>query len=347
LHFRCRWRAGLTALVGALLAVYVGVVPMVVYALLLWWFDRFEKEPLALLIAAFVWGAVPAVIFSLIAELALGVPVARLVRPGTASLVEAALIAPVAEETFKGGALVLLFLFFRREIDGPIDGILYGGLVGFGFAAVENTFYFAASLMEAGFGLFAALALFRAFLFGLNHALFTGLLGLGMAWGYTASNTFVKVGAPAAGLLAAVLSHAVHNASVTLGAEFAWPCLIAFVADWGGVLTVLGVIVWCSVREQRWIDEYLGEEVEPGTLSRSDYQVISSYAARLAARGQALLRGDVDRWWMMGRFHRLATELAFRKQRLKRFPHEKETGEDVESLRRQVGHLGTRLAGRG
>lgn len=337
----------MTALIGGLLAVYVGVVPMAGYALLLWWFDRFEKEPLALLLAAFLWGAVPAVVFSLIAELALGIPVSRLVRPATASLVEAALIAPLAEEVFKGAALVLLFLFFRREIDGLIDGILYGGLVGFGFAAVENTFYFAAGLMESGFGLFAALALFRAFLFGLNHALFTGLLGFGMAWGYTASNTFVKVGAPALGLLAAVLSHGVHNASVTLGSEFAWPCLFALASDWGGVLILLAVIVWCSLREQRWIDECLDEEVEQGTLTQADYKVISSYTARLVARAQTLLRGDVDRWWMMGRFHRLATELAFKKHRLSRFPHDEETWEDVESLRKQVGHLGTQLALRG
>ena len=126
-----------------------------------------------------------------------------------------------------------------------------------------------------------------------------------------------------------------------------WPATIAFVADWGGVLTLLGVIIWCSVREQRWIDEYLAEEVEQGTLTESDYQVISSYAARLAARGQALFQGDMDRWWTMGRFHRLATELAFNKRRLSRFPHEKETGEHIESLRQQVGHLGTQLALRG
>jgi RsiW-degrading membrane proteinase PrsW (M82 family) len=332
-----------TTLIGIALAVIVGVVPMVGYALTLWWFDRYEKEPLALLVAAFLWGAVPAVIFSLIAELALGVPVSKLVRPATASLVEAAVVAPVAEELFKGAALVLLFLFFRREIDSAIDGILYGGLVGFGFAAVENTLYFASGLMEAGFGGFAALALFRAFLFGLNHALFTGLLGLGMAWGYTASNVLVKVGAPAAGLLAAVTSHAIHNASVTLGAEFAWPCLIAFASDWGGVLILLAVIVWCSVREQRWIDECLDEEVEQGTLSQTDYEVISSYVARLMARAQALLSGDVARWWRLGRYYRLATELAFSKHRLSRFPQEEDTQERIDRLREQVGDLGTHL----
>jgi RsiW-degrading membrane proteinase PrsW (M82 family) len=333
----------LTTLVGGFLAVIVGVVPMVVYGLILWWFDRYEKEPLALLVAAFVWGAVPAVIFSLIVELALGVPVAQLVRPAAASLVEAAVIAPLAEEIFKGAALVLLFLFFQREIDGAIDGILYGGLVGFGFAAVENTLYFASGLMESGFGGFLVLALFRAFLFGLNHALFTGLLGLGMAWGYTASSAVVKLGAPAGGLIAAVMSHAIHNASVTLGAEFAWPCLVAFASDWGGVLLLLAVIAWCSVRERRWIDEWLDEEVEQGALSQEDYEVVSSYAARLAERARAFLSGDLERWWKLGRYYHLATELAFKKHRLARFPDEEATQESIERLRRQVSGLGTEL----
>jgi RsiW-degrading membrane proteinase PrsW (M82 family) len=327
-----------------LLALAVGVVPMVAYALTLWWFDRYEKEPLPLLLAAFLWGAFPAVVFSLLVELALGIPIARFVAPATASLVEAAVVAPVAEEVFKGGALLLLFVFFRGEVDSAIDGILYGGLVGFGFAAVENTLYFGASLMEAGFGQFAALALFRAFLFGLNHALFTGLLGLGMAWGRSASNALVKVGAPLAGLVAGIVAHAVHNASVTLGGEFVWPCLIAFASDWGGVVLLLGVLVWCSVREQRWIDHWLGEEVALGTLSREDYRVVSSYAARLAERAQALISGDLGRWWRLGRYYRLVTELAFNRRRLSKFPGDEMTEERVQRLRAQVVGMGIRPA---
>jgi len=329
----------MSTLVGLLLAVGVGVVPMVVYALVLWWFDRYEKEPLGLLVAAFLWGAVPAIIFSLIVELLLNVPISLLVQPATASLVEAAVVAPVAEELFKGGALLLLFLVFRSEVDSLIDGILYGGLVGFGFAAVENTLYFGGSLMEAGFEEFAALALFRAFLFGLNHAMFTGLLGLGMAWGRAASNELLKVGAPLVGLLAAIAAHATHNASVTLGGELGWPCLIAFASDWGGVVLLLGVLIWCSVRERRWIDHWLEGEVERGTLSREDYQVVSSYVARLVERGQALLSGDLERWWELGRYYRLATELAFNKRRLSRFPNDEGAEKRVERLREKVEGL--------
>jgi RsiW-degrading membrane proteinase PrsW (M82 family) len=37
---------------------------MLFYAVVFWWFDRYEKEPLPLLIAAFIWGAVPSIILA-------------------------------------------------------------------------------------------------------------------------------------------------------------------------------------------------------------------------------------------------------------------------------------------
>ena len=80
-------------LLGILLVLVVGILPMVVYALILWWFDRYEKEPLGLLIAAFLWGAVPAVIFSIIAELVLDIPIAYFVDPVAAGVIGIAIVA--------------------------------------------------------------------------------------------------------------------------------------------------------------------------------------------------------------------------------------------------------------
>jgi len=326
-------------LIGVFLVSVVGILPMVVYALVLWWFDRYEKEPLGLLIAAFLWGAVPAIIFSIIAELVLDIPISYFVEPVAAGLLGATVVAPVAEEIFKGAALLLLLLLFRREIDGPLDGIIYGGLVGFGFAAVENVFYFAGAFAESGLVGLGLLAVFRAFLFGLNHALFTGLAGLGLALARTSPNWLVKIGAPVAGLLAGMTAHGIHNGSVTFGAELRWPCLIAFASDWGGVFILLAVIVWASAQERRRIATFLAEEVEQGTLSQDDYAVVCSYVGRVAARTNALLSGDFRRWWNLGRYHRLATELAFNKHRLTQFPQEKDTQTRVVQLRRQVREM--------
>ena len=330
-------------LLGTILILVAGILPMIVYALVLWWFDRYEKEPLGLLVAAFLWGAIPAIIFSIIAQLVLDIPISYFVSPAAANLVGAVLIAPVTEEIFKGAALLLLLLLFRREIDSPLDGIIYGGLVGFGFAAVENVFYFASELTTSGLGGVIFLAILRAFVFGLNHAMFTGLTGLGLALARTAPNWAVKIGAPVAGLLAGMVAHGVHNGSVSFGAELYWPCLVAFASDWGGALILFAIIVWTSVREQRWITTYLVEEVEVGTLSQKDYDVVCSYLERVAVRMNALFSGDFKRWWSLGRYHRLATELAFNKRRLARFPEERDTQTHIVELRRQVAVLGNEL----
>jgi RsiW-degrading membrane proteinase PrsW (M82 family) len=330
-------------LIGMLLVLIVGIVPMMVYALILWWFDRYEKEPLSLLIAAFLWGAIPAIIFSVIAELVLDIPIATFVDPVAAGVIGIAVVAPIAEEVFKGMALLFLLLFFRREIDSPLDGIIYGGLVGFGFAAVENIFYLAGAFATSGPVGVLLLTVFRAFVFGLNHAMFTGLTGLGLALARTSPNWAVKIGAPTAGLLLGIAAHAIHNGTIVLATRLYWPCLITFISDWGGVLVLLGVIVWASVRERQWIATFLADEVGTDTLSQDDYDVVCSYVRRVTMRANALLSGDLRRWWDLGHYYRLATELAFDKRRLTIFPTEKDTRVRIAQRRRQVTELGKRL----
>ncbi len=316
--------------------LFLAFVPMALYALLLWWFDRYEKEPFGLVLAAFLWGAVPAIVFALVAQLVFEVPIASLMDPLSAELATASLLAPLTEEPFKGLMLVLLFIFFRRELDSPVDGILYGALVGFGFAATENVLYFFGEYESSGLSGVVGLTFFRAILFGLNHALFTGCTGLGVALARISPNWLVKITAPLAGLAAGVTLHAIHNAGATLGGTLCWPIMISLVSDWGGVLVLVGILVWASLREQSWLVRQLEEEVSVGAISLRDYHVIQSYWRRLGQRAQALVRGDIVRWRQLGRYYHLATELAFVKQRWIRFGREPETGLRVEQLRRDL-----------
>jgi len=326
-------------LTGAVLVTVVGIVPMVVYALILWWFDRYEREPLPLLTAAFLWGALPSIIFSILVEVVLDVPISYFTQPAIADLVGAALIAPVVEEIIKAGALLLLVLFFRHEINSPLDGIIYGGLVGFGFAAVENIFYFADTLSSSGLGGLGRLVILRAFVFGLNHAMFTGMTGLGLALMHTSPHMIVKALAPAAGLISGITAHAIHNSSVMLGAELCWPCVVALITDWGGVSVLFAIIIFTTFQEHSWLVTCLADEVELGTLSQADYRTVCSYIARVATRMKALLSGDVARWWKLGRYYHLLTELAFNKYRLSRFPGEAHTRARVTRLRQQVNQM--------
>ena len=44
-----------------LLSLLVAFIPALGYTLLVWWLDRYEREPFRLLVVAFFWGAVPAI----------------------------------------------------------------------------------------------------------------------------------------------------------------------------------------------------------------------------------------------------------------------------------------------
>ncbi|HXF68557.1 MAG TPA: PrsW family glutamic-type intramembrane protease, partial [Thermoflexus sp.] len=124
--------------------------PMVLYALFAWWFDRFEKEPLWLAAVAFLWGSIPTVLLALCAQLPTMLLLSAGLGQGAASAISTIIVAPVTEELFKGLLVLLLFLFYRREIDSLYDGFLYGSLVGFGFAATENVVYFVGAASQGG-----------------------------------------------------------------------------------------------------------------------------------------------------------------------------------------------------
>src|SRR5258706_16467628 len=65
----------LNMLLIVLISIVMGIVPMLIYATLLWWLDRWEKEPIPLLVAAFLWGFIPSAIGALVLQLILDIPV--------------------------------------------------------------------------------------------------------------------------------------------------------------------------------------------------------------------------------------------------------------------------------
>ena len=125
------------ALSWLLLALYGMPVLVVIYSL-----DLYEREPLSLVAAAFVWGAFAATTLSALGNGGWGLTVARIGGPEFAARWTAALTAPFVEETLKGCGVVLLYLIARDEIDDVMDGFVYGAVCGLGFAIVEDVFYF-------------------------------------------------------------------------------------------------------------------------------------------------------------------------------------------------------------
>ncbi len=97
----------------------------------------------------------------------------------------ATVVAPVTEEAAKGLFILLLLFYRRHELDGVLDGIVYAGMVGIGFAFTENILYLTSAYMgqdgQAGglggaVGLFVVRCLFGPF----AHPFFTSFTGIGI-----------------------------------------------------------------------------------------------------------------------------------------------------------------------
>lgn len=318
-----------------LIAVVAAAVPTILYTLIIWWLDRYEKEPLHLLVATFVWGALPAILLAIFFEILLEAPTAQ--SPLGPTAVTWAL-APLVEEPVKALALIALFMFARREFDGILDGIVYGALIGFGFAMTENLLFFLNDPTDLN-GQFWL----RSVVFGFNHALFTSIVGLALGAVRYAPQRWLGYVALSAGMVLAILLHGLHNIAVNyqlLGMAFAW------VVQWSGVVTLLAITGLAWNHEHTWIKQELGEEITLGTISATDYAEVLFASRRTRAHLRVLAQHGLPCYLRVRQLHHLMIELAFCKYQLRvgdRFQHHDER----ERLRRAIIVLRADLSGSG
>ncbi len=304
------------ALIALAASITATVVPTIVYVFVLWWFDRYEKEPLGLLAIAFFWGAIPAVVLSIIGEIVAGVPLATL-DAASSEVIGSSAIAPFVEESVKGMIVFGLYGIFYKEFDSPIDGIIYGALVGHGFGMTENLLYFLGAWADGGWASWSVVVFVRAFVFGLNHAFFTSLTGLGLYLARMSRNAFARGVFAILGLSAAMLFHAVHNLGIVMAQA---TCLLSFLvgalSDWGGVFIILVILIIGMINENRWITSELKEEIELGLIDQRDYALARSYTERMMTQMDAILRGNWRAAQRVSRLGQTLTELAFRKYQM-------------------------------
>jgi len=139
--------------------------------IVLWYFyhaDRYEPEPRRYVLGTFLLGGTLSVLIAYVVEsfLTLG-GIVKPVLPLTAFYV--ALVAGIVEEPAK--ALALWWPFRAGQMDGIMDGLVYGVAAGLGFAATENFLY--------GMGYGVAVTLVRGLLTPLAHATWSAVIGVG------------------------------------------------------------------------------------------------------------------------------------------------------------------------
>jgi len=322
-----------------LVAILGALIPTISYVALIWWLDRYEKEPPWLLALAFLWGAFPAAIASVLVELAFDIPIAALGGESlVANLASASISAPLVEESAKGIALIALVLVFLHEFDDILDGIVYGAMIGFGFAFTENLFaYFLPILRDEGVSSGLVNILLRTLVFGFNHAFWTGIIGAAVGYARLSRDWSRRILVPFAGWSVAVLLHAIHNAGATLVEQTACLSLgVSLLVDWGGVVLLLSIAVLVLRKENQWIERGLVEEVRRGVLSPQEFDLLRSPGQRMWVRWRAWNRGGRTAYRAVGRYFQCATELAFKKQHLRSLGDERGNLAEIQRLQQAL-----------
>jgi RsiW-degrading membrane proteinase PrsW (M82 family) len=287
-------------------------IPALFYAGIVFWLDRYEKEPKRLIFGSFIWGAVIAAGAAYIINTIFGVGVYLIT--GDEAITEIAtgsLSAPFVEEILKGFAVLIVFLFFRNELDSILDGIVYAAITALGFAATENMLYmYQWGYLEDGWeGLWAVFFL-RVILNAWSHASYTSFTGIGLAIARLAKQTAVKFIAPLAGLSVAIFIHFLHNTFLAF-VESLGGMVLVYLSDWLGWLFIFAIIIWAIWQERKWIETQLKDEISGGLLTQQQFHV----ALSPMRRGLAAVDGiGTGRFRNTRKFYKLVIELAFLKQ---------------------------------
>jgi protease PrsW len=306
-------------------------VPAFLMAMFVYWLDRYEKEPLALLGAAFFWGAVVAAGGAYVINTVFGIGIYELTGSGDiADLATASGVAPFVEEGLKGLAVLIVFLFFRKEFDSVLDGIIYAGIAALGFAATENVLYiYEHGYLDGGWDGLWTLVFIRDFVVAWQHPFYTAFTGIGLAVARLNRNVLVKIIAVPAGYAVAVFAHAFHNSFGTFvgGLEgFALGSLI----DWSGWFVMAVFIVFMISRERGVMQRQLLEEVSSGVISKVQYQRALSPMTMSTAIFGGLAAS---------RFYRNLGELAFKKEEYQKLGDEGGNLATIEKLRGELKTL--------
>ncbi|WP_137846041.1 PrsW family intramembrane metalloprotease [Microbacterium sp. 2FI] len=272
--------------------------------------DRWEPEPRGLLIFAVAWGAIASVGIALAVDLVLSLIIGNdgsSAREAFSAVVQ----APIVEEFAKGLGVYIIFVSARRAFDGPVDGIVYGALIGAGFAFTENIQYFAISFIEGGVADTSLTFFLRGILSPFAHVMFTSVTGfaLGLA-ARRGAKAGRAVGPWVLGMIGATALHALWNGSAVFG-DFFLLYMVLQVPLF--VLFVLGVIA-LRREEARLTRNRLGEYASAGWFTPQEADMLATPAGRKAGLAWAkTLRGD--RTALMEEFITDATSLAATRQR--------------------------------
>jgi RsiW-degrading membrane proteinase PrsW (M82 family) len=312
-----------TGISGFVVGFIASLVPLATVLLAVRFIDRWEPEPRALLLFAFVWGAAVSIAVTMLIQ-----PYFSLVA-GPASGLDyttfaVTVQAPVVEEFAKSLGLLMILLFAPKHFNGPVDGVVFAFTIAAGFAFTENILYFGRAIAESsdpGTD-FAVVFFLRGVMSPFAHAIFTGTTGLIMGFAVSRGSTGLSVLAFVVGLVPAMLLHSGWN---RMGQDFLAQYVLVQVPIF--LLAVL-VIVLLRVAERRLTRQRLQEYAAAGWFTTAEVDMLATAAGRRSALRWAK---SIGRGAQMKALIDAATGLAFTRQRIL-------SGQDVPAHQRDEQH---------
>lgn len=303
-----------TGIAGLIVGMIVAMLPVPFYLMFALWVDRYEKEPLWMLAAAFAWGATGAVFFSFIINSINGMIFGAVGGATAAEIGGSVISAPFVEEMSKGLALFIFYFWKKDEFDNVTDGIIYAAMVGLGFAMTENISYYGQAFQHGVGGTMMNFVV-RGVMSPFSHPLFTSLTGIGLGLSRETIRKPLKVVAPLIGLGMAMFLHATWNFSASFGMAFFAAYFLIMVPAF---LTVVAVVLYSHSRERKIIRANLQPYVQTGLMSEADLDALCKVGGRFRALMAAMRAEGFAGLRREGQFHQTASELAFHRWRTQR-----------------------------
>ncbi len=222
-----------------LLALCIG--PGLAIGIYVFWRDKFDREPLRLMIHCFVLGVLSVGVTLLLSKL-----LKIVVSPNTQSVGGLAIYAfinvALVEELSKF-LFLRSFAFNKKEFNEPYDGITYSVMIGMGFATMENVLYV---FNQETYHLSMYVGIIRMFTAVPAHAAMAVMMGYyaGMAKFNKPNFSFLLMG-----LTAAVIFHGAYDFFLMLKS---YPFMFI-----GGLVSLV-VCIWFSFKAIR-----LHQQVSP------------------------------------------------------------------------------------
>ncbi|MCX4846489.1 PrsW family intramembrane metalloprotease [Streptomyces sp. NBC_00893] len=280
---------------GFLVGLGLAVLPVPLLLAAFRWLDRVDPGPWRNVLFAFAWGAFAAALVAILANsFATRWIATTITDPSNADTLGATVIAPVVEESAKAAAVLLIFLFRRREFNGIVDGVVIAGITASGFAFTENILYLGNAFGEdqqignsGVVSVTAATFFVRAVMSPFAHPLFTVLtgIGFGLAAACARRRRIRRILLPLLGLVLAMGMHSLWNGSAVFSPYGFYAVYAVFMVPVFGLVTWLAI--WSRRRELRTLAAELPAYAAAGWLSPAEPLALSSMRARGLARDAA------------------------------------------------------------